>query len=531
MRNRRIPQWTQSRLLRLVFALALSGWVLGSNGFSGRASELQQKSALRYTSQAKYLVLIVLDGARPDYFDVTSLPHLTELRANGVQYTYAMDGILESETPSGHTTISTGTTPRRNGILGFDWEQQGQKYSLFSPVVVRAGAMEHIMTASGVPTIAGLYKAKHPEARVVALSGHKYYAADPLGGPQADAIMYYTSNYKGQYVPQAIPGHVPPWQVLAPPSLSAITKQLRDGQDDALATQLAISALDIMKPRILLINYPDFDWPLGHVYGADQAHDKVVTLMQTFDRDLGLIEDALRRHHILRKTLFVITADHGMNSIYRSIPSTIISKAVAQAGTSVVTASESQGAYVWLRDGAKARVVAENVVRAQSPDIQSVYYLDVSGPTPHYVLAGGKLANASVDAANQYLLATLLNGHEPTLVAFARTGASFASPQIHWKADHGGNGWEAQHIPLVFSGAGVRRGIITGQPTQLDDIAPTVLKAMGVTPVGMDGQVLNDALARPKPSLWAARNAESTAITPTVNALVAQEQFERAHHR
>ena len=49
-----------------------------------------------------------------------------------------------------------------------------------------------------------------PGAKVVALSGHKYYAATPLGGPDADAIMYYQGDPKGRYIPVAVPGHVPP---------------------------------------------------------------------------------------------------------------------------------------------------------------------------------------------------------------------------------------------------------------------------------------------------------------------------------
>ncbi|MDQ2742724.1 MAG: alkaline phosphatase family protein, partial [Chloroflexota bacterium] len=71
------------------------------------------------TSDApKYLVLIVLDGARPDYFGLTPLPHVDALRVGGTQFTNAMDGILEAETPSGHTPIATGSSPARNGILG-----------------------------------------------------------------------------------------------------------------------------------------------------------------------------------------------------------------------------------------------------------------------------------------------------------------------------------------------------------------------------------------------------------------------------
>src|SRR5579872_1033194 len=48
----------------------------------------------------EYMVLIVLDGARPDYFDMTQLPHLDALRQGGTEFTNVVDGILEAETPS-----------------------------------------------------------------------------------------------------------------------------------------------------------------------------------------------------------------------------------------------------------------------------------------------------------------------------------------------------------------------------------------------------------------------------------------------
>src|SRR5207245_52253 len=80
-----------------------------------------------------------------------------------------------------------------------------------------------------------------------------------------------------------------------------------------------------------LINEPEFDWPLGHVYGGIVDPAKVITLMQAFDRDLGMIERAYRRAGILQQTLFVVTADHGMAPITRFVPSTVITQAVARA--------------------------------------------------------------------------------------------------------------------------------------------------------------------------------------------------------
>ncbi len=470
----------------------------------------------------KYLVLMVLDGARPDYFGLTALPHVDALRAAGTQYSKAFDGILESETPSGHATIATGSRPDKDGLLGFDWANTTTRYSLFSPD--QMGTVEQLMQDSHAPTLGSLYKQKFPTARVVALSGHKYYAAAPLGGPAADAIVYYQGDPKGHYVPVAVPGHTPPASVMNDPALTLPTITLKDGQEDHLATQMALSLVKSMQPRMLLINYPEFDWPLGHVDGGNLDTAKVITDMKVFDSDLGAIEDAYRKAGILDQTLFVITADHGMMPITRFVPATTVSNAVTQAGTTAPDIASSTADYVWLADPNKAQIVAENIVNARDPGIASAYYLVTAGGKPSYVAANGSNVTPAMETANQYLLSALLNGHEPSVVAFGAPGASFSDPKSNWKADHGGNTWQAQSIPLILSGAGIVPGVVSTDPVQLDDIAPTVLTDMGVAPRGMEGHALTESLIQPTTADMQQRQAEIAQIGPVVDALISNDQ-------
>lgn len=475
----------------------------------------------------KYLVLLVLDGGRPDYFGLTSLPHVDALRSNGTQFANAWDGILESETPAGHATIATGSPPSKNGIIGFNWGQDGQDYSIFSPDVVRAGVMEQIMEQAKVSTLAGLYKRRYPGSTVVALSGHKYYAADPMGGPDADAIMYYQGDPQGRYVPVAIPGHMPPSGVLTAPGLIyPNSHHVPPGEEDNLATNLALAAFARMHQRITMINYPEFDWPLGHVQGGNADPARVITLMKGFDHDLGEIEDAYRKAGILDKTLFVITADHGMEPIQHFISPSVISAAISGAGTTAPSTSSSTGEYIWLADKTKAQTVAQKLVAEKDPGIQSTYYLQPT-PTPHYVSAGGSFVSPMVDQANLYMLRTLIGPHEPDVVSFAKDGYSF-STTTSWKGDHGGSTWQSQHIPMIFSGPGVRQRFISSEPAVLEDLAPTILRIMGVKPTGMEGNILSEAMIDPPARLSPARTREITNIAPLTNALIAQDNYEAA---
>jgi predicted AlkP superfamily pyrophosphatase or phosphodiesterase len=488
-----------------------------------RSTAASGKSNIQFSDDSvtpKYLVLMVLDGAPPNYLTVTSLPHVDALIQQGTQFSNAMSGILEAETPAGHATIATGSRPSGDGILGFDWGTGNNRYSLFNPD--QMGALEQIIQDSHAPTIGGLYKQKYPGAKVVALSGHKYYAAAPLGGPDADAIIYYEGDPQGHYVPVAVPGHAPPQGVLTAPGVTMPTTQLKDGQENNLATRMALAVTRTMHPRIMLINYPEFDWPLGHIDGGMLDKQAVITDMTSFDDDLGKIEDLYRQEGILDQTLFVITADHGMMPISRFVPATVLNNALSQAGTTALDAAANSAEYVWLADPSKGQTVAQNIVNTRDVGIESAYYLSTDGGQAHYVAANRSDLSDSQEAANQYLLSSLLNGHQPTVVVVGKEGASFSDPKTNWKADHGGPTWQSEHVPLVISGPGIKSGQVVSDAAGLDDVAPTVLQDMGVEPTGMQGKVLTEALINPQQSDIQKRDAEVKLLAPVINTLAQQ---------
>jgi predicted AlkP superfamily pyrophosphatase or phosphodiesterase len=474
-------------------------------------------------ARAKYLVLMVLDGGRPDYLNLPNLPHVRALMDGGTLFTHAFAGILEAETPAGHATIATGSLPSKTGILGFDWGNDDDRYSLFNPD--KMTALEQILAESHVPTIAGLFKQAHPGATVVAVSGHKYYAAAPLGGPDADAIMYYEGDAKGRYVPVAVPGHEPPVGVLTAPGVTAYSTHNGANGEDSLATRLAISSFQRMHQRITLINYPHFDWPLGHVNGGDLDPAALTEVMQGFDADLGAVEDAYRRAGVLDQTEFVITSDHGMMPITHFVPPNVATDAIQASGTSASDIASNSGDYIWLTDPSKSQDVATRIMTAHDPEIEAVYYLTEVEGTVQYEPAPGLTIGSAIETANQTLLATMLNGHEPAVVVFGTEGTSFTDPSSGWKADHGGQTWESQHVPLLISGPGIRHGIVSDAPAELEDVAPTALADLGVAATGMQGIVLTEALTQPTVSARALRAARRAELQPVVRALRGQSRL------
>jgi hypothetical protein len=478
-----------------------------------------------------YVVLIVLDGARPDYFTIGGIPHVQSLIRNGTQYTNAHSGILESETPSGHVTIGTGSEPVRTGIPSFWWaNNENVTVSLFSPTKIRAGDMEKIIRQSRVPTLAGQVHAKSRTAKVVALSGSKYYAADAIGGPDADVTMYFQSTSKKQWAPTSIPGHLAPASVLNAPEL-VTSNRLTPGMQNHQAMQLAVEAFKRMRQQVTLINLPEFDWPLGHVQGGSLNPAGVKALMQNFDRDLATLQDAYRKAGVLGNTLFVLMSDHGMMPLTHKVDGTTLTAAIARAGTTTVTQAYESGAYFWVKDEAKSVQAGQNIARLKNPYIQSVYVRTRTAKGFAYgrVTSSSLLRTKGTDAANQLLLSTFNGANAPDIVVLFAEGVG-AEPggQANWKADHGGSSWQAQHLPLIISGPGIRSGHTSSYPARLIDVAPTVLHAMGASYSGMQGIPLADAFA--KAPAWAAawQGGRSKQLIPVVAAMQQQSRLELA---
>jgi arylsulfatase A-like enzyme len=86
-----------------------------------------QSTILKARAEPPRLILLaVLDGMRPDYFErhAAALPTLDRLRRQGAWFGNARLNYLPTITSIGHTTVATGADPRVHGIVAnasFDW--------------------------------------------------------------------------------------------------------------------------------------------------------------------------------------------------------------------------------------------------------------------------------------------------------------------------------------------------------------------------------------------------------------------------
>jgi arylsulfatase A-like enzyme len=102
-------------------------------------------------------------------------------------------------------------------------------------------------------------------------------------------------------------------------------------------------------------------------------------------------------------------------------------------------------------------------------------------------------ADTASDPVARRWLHQLTDDAGVVLVVTLQPGSVWASePPI---AMHGQPTEDDSHVPIIFWGRVVKRGIYRGRANTVD-IAPTLGRLLGITPLSLvDGRVLTDALA------------------------------------
>ena len=443
---------------------------------------------------AQYVVLIVLDGCRPDYFDLADLPNLQALIQAGSSYPDAWVGQLDSNTAPGHTTMSTGSFPNHHDILSFNWlSPLGSISDPTGDAAVNKGEMADIVRASGVPTLAGLIKERYPDGIVAAVSATKAHAAMGLGSGPTDIILY--GSAKGATLtPAAVQGYAPSDEILNDPRLTVTVEQ--PGQENLFAARAGAVLVEKVRPRALLLNFSATD-VYGHSSGGKIAPSLMRKVMQNSDKAVGELVAAYRQAGIFDQTLWVIVSDHGMIPNSHLIDPQNLESVAADAGMP----GNDKAPYVFLSNPLKSQKLAEAFAAKHLPGFVAVYYkLDLRDGVSYLPAPSTQAGlNIQLDATYRYLLSTVSGPTAPDVVITTAEDAMVGTGEPNTSGSHGWITWGDQHIPLILSGPGVQAGAAPASPARLVDLLPTIARLMGLPEASWDGLVLADALSSPTP--------------------------------
>lgn len=479
-------------------------------------------------ASAKYLAVLIIDACRADYLNYADLPNIRSLIQRGTYYPHAWSGQLEAITPASHASLGTGFFPKHDGgVLGFWWENPDTHASFecanltgnthpghpgnghaIDPTVI-----ETIIKDSKGPTLAGMLKDHDPSAKVYTASGNKFYAADAMGGPDADYISYFWNDGKKLYRPVSMPGHELPADIINDPAFRAYDyghmiygspAPIHPGQQDAMVVDLATKVIERERPRIVMLNLPEMDWPVAHLDGGPRdssSRAKVTHIMENADRQLGKLFDTYRNLGIFDQTIFAVIGDHGCLPLQWEVDRTPAEDAVSKAGTTLITGDFHTGGFMWIADPGLAMKVAALIDQAKMQGVKAVYYRDTVNGRPQYLPSPATAANvaADLDRSYRYLLETMNGRNAPHVVLLypERVGTWKAGGNHPWLGDHGGASWGSQTLATVMAGPGIRQGYQSVYPSRLVDLTPTFLRLLGAPYPKLDGIALADSFKSP----------------------------------
>jgi len=265
-------------------ALCLSGWN-STTGMDVRAG-----------SPKHYVVVMVLDGARPDYLQSRNLVWVNWLRHHGTEYTNAFAGQVSANTPPSHATIGTGTFPRRNGVQGFVWRDPASGHAIRpgDQPQIDVGQLDHVLQIHRVltadhgmsPVHARLPFSVFDDAIARAGTAKVYVEADTAAAigisdlSKAREVARNVAELGKQYMDavfykQSVHGT---WRYRAAFFRPSLTRALRSTYAAIVATTACAEGPDVfavMAPRVTTGDRIDrgYHWLEGHLGpGWDEQH-------------------------------------------------------------------------------------------------------------------------------------------------------------------------------------------------------------------------------------------------------------------
>jgi len=479
--------------LSLVIASALMLGVGCTTGDTGaEAATLETSQALNKGGAAKRVLLLSIDGFHQ--FDlekfVASHPSstLAGLVGRGTQYTETTSSRPSDSFP-GTLAMTTGGSPATTGIFyDVSWDDNlspaGDTTCATRGAVAaydgQANFDDTLVTTSINPALlprdpahgcqpvyphsylkvntifevikaAGLRTAvtdKHPTYEL--LNGPSGQGVDDLFTPENDA--------------NGAKKNIAKMEAYDETKVQAVLNQL-GGYDHTGTSHVGV-------PGIMMMNFQSAN--IGEKVGgyADAAGNPTADLAGAFayvDDAIGRMLAKLSSEGLTSSTLVIVTAKHGDSPVdlasRRAIDPALVDAVVnsVQPGLLALNTPDTIE-LLWLKDHSRAGDVAA-ALQAHAADlgIETIY------------------SGTQIETAFDHALDSS-PARRPDVIIQPVPGVIYTTSGVSAKkVEHGGFSAENTHVPLIVAGPRVARGTVT-TPVDLRQVAPTILKALGLKP-------------------------------------------------
>jgi predicted AlkP superfamily pyrophosphatase or phosphodiesterase len=408
-----------------------------------------------------------------------ALPALRALCARGAQ-ARRLTPVFPSVTWPCHTSIVTGVSPARHGVLGnmvFDraTNQQVEHFGDRTTAPVRAETLWDRLHARGERTASICW----PKTRGIAVIEDnipEFYEQD-LFERYAAPTLWRELAQKGLPVDR-----YGPWS--AAHALGPM--------QDWLTLEAARHVLAVRPPRLMLLHFLTLD-SFQHDYGVNSPETRWALV--EMDALLGRLLDTVRELGRLESTVVMAFGDHGfvdvtttyhVNDMLREEGLLEVNEAGAITRRLAWAAGNGGAAHIYALDGAAPTTVDRLRERfAALPGVDVLgreRFADLGLPAPGSDSMQGDLMLAAHDGF-------FFTGH-PTQEIAARAPV--------YRAAHG----HSPELPplgaaFVMAGPGIRAGLKLDAVSMLD-LGPTAARILGLDLPGAEGKPLAEALTTPR---------------------------------
>jgi predicted AlkP superfamily pyrophosphatase or phosphodiesterase len=431
------------------------------------------------TQQPNAQLLLVLDGLRPDYVTPLVMPRLYALGQRGVVFG-AHHSVFPTVTRVNSSSISTGAYPEAHGLLGNTVYSQktfatkGVDTSNYEELEAMDRAEGALLTA---PTLGEALERAGRKLLVVSAgsSGSALLLNHPLHG---GAIIH------PEFVqPGDLRGRVT--LALGPGPAEAVPNQVRNKW--AVDAYLMFG-LKELKPAVSALWFGDPD-ATAHQKGI--GSETTIQALRYVDAEIGRIEDTLRAQGLLDRTNIIITSDHGFSTHTSELRlGLLVAPFIRMMPDGSPDIVVTEGAINFRGTADPSRVAAIVAALQKRPEVGAIFTRPDSAGSMKGVVPGTLSFNVPRwnHARSAEILVSANWNSETNDAGFpgktTQTGV----------AGHGTSSQYDIHNTLIAAGPDFRQHAVSAVPTANVDIAPTLLKLLGVPiPSSMTGRAIEEA--------------------------------------
>ena len=445
-------------------------------------------------------LVIVIDGLRPDYVTPELMPRLVRIGRRGIVFN-AHHSVFPTVTRVNAASMATGAYPETHGLLG---------NTVYIPAVnaskgLDTGSREHL---EAIARANGPRLTAPSLGEILQSAGKKIFAAG--SGTSGAAFLLNHTVGTGAIVhqeytrPAALGAHV--LEKLGPPPPKAMPNAaLNKRAVDAYLTL----GLDEMHPDVTLMWISDPD---------TTAHNKGIgspttnESLRLVDAEIGRIEDALRSKGLADRTNLIVTSDHGFSTHTGALKLASLvapfARPLPDGSPDIVVA---EGAIHFRAGADAARIAAIVAMLQRRPEVGAIFTR--SKP------AGG--AEGVVPGTLSFGVARWNHARSAEILVSANWTREKNEAGYEGKttdsgvAGHGTSSPYDVHNTMIAAGPDFLEHAVSDVPTGNVDLAPTLLRLLGLeAPASMTGRVIEEAL-RNGPSIASVTVDRVTEIVKT----------------